>query len=326
MEDFFMSRILSCYRLKKPVETGEEDRRKKSLGTLLRNLWNQVCRKPVTLPVQSRQQQEDHILFLGIPEEWIGMEQGLYRILRAALEETGSDWFYLEPSLQKKLCLEQEGQWLFADYGLLGGLKDLTEYRADFFRSKCGKGRQRLVFFLEGKKLEGYRELVLELAEGRNEMTLLFSEGGKREGFAERLEGLEEDLEYEYGLIPRTNLSVQRFLELERERQEPLLVCDLTGESQLLLGLLDGRVRSPVCYLDGMPTPEKEKYGAKRARAPFFYGSIAENWRFYPSDGEQVIDTLNKSSYNTIVKWEKYRRILDRKGMRHGRKEKHIDL
>ena len=81
-----------------------------------------------------------------------------------------------------------------------------------------------------------------------------------------------------------------------------------------------------MCYLDGMPTPEKEKYGAKRARAPFFYGSIAENWRFYSADGEQVIDTLNKSSYNTIVKWEKYRRILDRKGMRHGRKEKHIDL
>lgn len=321
-----MSRILSCYRLKKPVGTGEEDRKKKIFGELLRNLRNQVCRKAVTLPVQIRQQQEDQLLFLGIPEEWIGMEQGLYRILRAALEETGSDWFYLEPPLQKKLCLEQEGQWLFEDYGLLGGLKDLGEYHAGFFRSKCGKGRQRLAFFLEGKKLEDYRKLVLELAEGRNEVTLLFSEGGKREGFTDQLEELEEDLEYEYGLIPRTNLSLQRFLELERERQEPLLVCDLTGDSHLLLGLLDGRIQSKVCYLDGMPTPEKEKYGVKRARALFLYGSMAENWRFYPTDEVQVIDTLNKSSYNTIVKWEKYRRILDRKGMHHGRKEKHIDL
>ena len=321
-----MSRILSCYRLKKPVETGEEDRRNESLGEHLRNLWNQACRKPVTLQVQTRQQQEDQILFLGIPEEWIGVEQGLFRILRAAMEETGSDWFYLEPALQKKLCMEQEGQWLFEDYGLLGGLKDLAEYQTGFFRSKCGKGRQRLVFFLEGKKLEDYRELVLELAEGRNEVTLLFAEGAQREEFAEVLEELEEDLEYEYGLIPQTKLSMLRFLELERGQKEPLRVCDFTGESSLLTGLLDGRIQSQVTYLDGMPTPEKEKYGAKRARAPFFYRSMAENWRFCTNDETQVIDTPNKSSYNTIVKWEKYRRILDRKGMRHGRKEKHIDL
>ena len=314
-----MSRILSCYRLKKPVETGEKD-------GWIKTFWERMRRKPVPLPVQPRQGQEDVVLFLGIPEEWIGLEQGLYRILRAAMEETGSDWFYLEPSLQKKLCLEQEGQWLFEDYGLLGGLKDLTEYQTDFFRSACGKGRQRLALFLEGKKLEDYRKLVLELAEGRNEVTLLFSEGAKREGFAELLEELEEDLEYEYGLIPRTGLSLLRFLELEQGKKEPLRVCDFTGESQLLTGLLDGRIQSPVLYLDGMPTPEKEKYGAKRAREPFLYRSMAENWRFYPADGAQVIDTPNKSSYNTIVKWEKYRRILDRKGMRHGRKEKHIDL
>ena len=70
-----MSRILSCYRMKKPVGTGEEDRKKKIFGELLRNLRNQVCRKAVTLPVQIRQQQEDQLLFLGIPEEWIRSEE-----------------------------------------------------------------------------------------------------------------------------------------------------------------------------------------------------------------------------------------------------------
>ncbi len=326
MEGFFRSRILSCYRLKKPVETGEEDRRKETWRELLKSLWKARGRKTAALPVQIRQQQEDQLLFLGIPEEWIERKQGLFQILRAAVEETGCDWFYLEPALQKKLCMEQEGQWFFEDYGVLGGLKDLTEYRTDFFLTKCRKGRQRIVVYLKPEKLKDCRTLFLQLAEQRNEMTVLFTGEKNREIFTEQLEEFEEDLEYEYGLIPRTDLSMQRFLELERQRQEDLWGCDFTEESKLLVGLLDGRIRSRVCYLDGMPTPEKEKYGAKRAKAPFVYQSMAEIWRFRPLDGAQVIDTLNKNSYNTIVKWEKYRRILDRKGMRHGRKEKHIDL
>lgn len=320
-----MSRILSCYRLRRPVGGGEKDKVKVPWWEFLRERWNQLRKTPVALPVQLRQL-DDLILLLGIPEEWIGTDHGLYRILRAAMEETQSDLFYLEPSLQKKLCMEPEGQWLFDDYGVLGQQSDLYPYQADFFRIQCRNKRQRIVVYANRTTFGQYRELLFELADGRNEMTLLFAEPEVSERFAELLADFEEDLEYEYGLIPQSCLTVQRFLELEKERQEPLKVCDLTKDCRLLTGLLDGPVKKQVSYLDGMPTPEKEKYGAKRARNPFRYQSLAEIWRFQPQDGAQVIDTLNKNSYNTIVKWEKYRRILDRKGMHHGRKEKHIDV
>lgn len=317
-----MIRIVSFYRCSVPVTNSQGKKRK------IRE-WIPYIKERIEshkniceLPVRWEEAADAKVGYVGIPASFVAMDQILQSYLEAVIVELAADYFYIEPPIQKKLCMSESGRQLFEHMSILMAKDYLYPWWELFLREENRK-TGGLTVFMNYEQLNVVRELLMELAEGRNEMRLIFGEENIPVAALEQVEDLSEDLAYEYGLMLQTGGTGAL-----GEGEEEWLVIDLQTKGQPLVKLLNARRKEKVWYLDAMPTPEKEKIGACRNRTNFVYRSIGEKWR---ATGGNTIDSDDKSSYNAmnenrIMKWVQYRRILDRKGNHYGRKEKHIDL
>jgi len=282
---------------KPPVDIQPEKAREKRSRGIWRRFRERRTRRrrrdaAVKLPVVWEERDDVQLCHVGIPEEWLEEspsqpqehQQRLLGYLESLLIEMSDAYLYLEPSVQRQVCKEEAGKLLFRQYGILAQKELLEEYWNEWLVRRAPGKYSRLVVVLEPERFSRLRELLFVLAEGRNEMTLLFSGvSGEEESvaFVEQVIDFAEDLSYEYGLVLRHGMSVQQFAERERAGQEGLLAVDLQEEAKLLVGLLDARRSCPVVYLDGLPTPEKAKYVSRRATGAIQYYCIAEKWSNY---------------------------------------------
>lgn len=318
---FFMRKIISFYRFRiATAQSGEnEGCGKGRLFSRIKVKW-ELYRTPCELPVNREETPRGQIVYVPIPAKWIGDDWLLYKFIETAFCELSGDYIYLEPAIQKKLCMSKAGRQLFEQTGLLQAEEELAVWW-ELFLSQRPVQASSLIVLCSCERFPQIRDLCFALGETRNEMNLILS-GDESVAISEQLADFEEDLYYEYGLVLQTKMPEQ-----ERET-ERILVVDFETDPGLLMSLSGNHWKAPVTYLDCMPTPEKEKYGTCRNRVSFEYCSIGANWRW---KGAATIDSTAKNVYNTmnenkIMKWAQCRKILDRKGNHYGRKEEHTDL
>ncbi len=316
-----MQNIISFYRFRiATTQSGEnEGCGRASLLSRLGKKWEEY-RTPCELPVIWDEIQDTQMAYVPIPEKWIGDDWLLYKFIETAFYELSGDYIYLEPTIEKKLCMSTVGREFFEQTGILRAAGELAAWW-ELFVAERPVQASSLIVCVPYEVFPDVRDICFRLAESRNEMNLILT-GEESVAISEQLADFEEDLLYEYGLILKTKLDEQEM------NTDHLLAVDFQMESNLLTRLAGKCKGVSVTYLDCMPTPEKVKYGVCRSNANFAYRSIGEKWSW---KGRATIDSTGKNVYNTmnenkIMKWAQCRKILDRKGNHYGRKEEHTDL
>lgn len=291
--------LLSFYLIKPDAEPTK----KSGFGCKIRQFTKTLLAKEEPLIFWERREQNGFVInYIPVPLEIATDEKRMHRFLEEIGREMDAQegvWaeylIYVSKELRKYCSYVKTSIWTQTEL--------VNEIRAEWI-CRAGKGRRVAVYAEEALLTLGI-EILSRIAADKDEIMLITDHLTPE--FEKRVEDLEEDVVYDYGVPLQCFSTERRFWEREQEGKKNLFVLDLSWKGKFLSEFLSRQKElGTVLYLDACPSAEKENSAEYRILEKNRYISLTEN--FQKGQGE-IIDTGSKSGYNTIVKWANTRKI-----------------